>query len=103
MEKSYKTPLYITSGFNTVGIRVPDNKVFMELCECAKDNVLATTSANLSHEPSAKTLAQAIKNMQGKADLIIDDYGYLAQGLESTVVLVQNNNIKTLRQGQLYL
>ena len=85
LEKSEKTPDYVTSGLKTVGIRVPDNEVFKELCQYAKDKVLATTSANLSHEPSAKTYEQAIKNMQCKADLIIEDYGYCAKGLESTV------------------
>lgn len=103
LEKSEKTPSYMTSNFDTVGIRVPDNEVFKAICNYAKDKVLATTSANLSHEPSAKTYVQAVENMQGKADLIIEDYGHLAKGLESTVVLVINNEIKILRQGQIYL
>lgn len=103
LPKSEKTPDYVTSNFDTVGIRVPDNEVFKEICELAKDKVLATTSANLSHEPSAKTYEQAIVNMQGKADLIIEDYGYVAKGLESTVVLVRNCEIKILRQGQISL
>lgn len=103
LEKSEKTPSYMTSNFDTVGIRVPDNEVFKEICNYAKDKVLATTSANLSHEPSAKTYVQAVENMQGKADLIIEDYGHIAKGLESTVVLAINNEIKILRQGQIYL
>ena len=103
LEKSEKTPDYITSGFNTVGIRVPDNIIFKEICELAKDKVLATTSANLSHEPSAKTYSQAVKNMKDKADLIIEDYGFEAQGLESTVVLIKDEEIKVLRQGAIKL
>lgn len=103
LPKSEKTPDYVTSNLDTVGIRVPDNDVFKELCEFAKDKVLATTSANLSHEPSAKTYEQALINMQGKADLIIEDYGHVAKGLESTVVLVRNGEIKILRQGQINL
>lgn len=99
LEKSEKTPDYLTSGFNTVGIRVPDNKVFKEICESIEGQVLATTSANLSHEPSAKSYEQAIANMQGKADLIIEDFGQCAKGLESTVALILNDNIKILRQG----
>lgn len=103
LEKSKNTPDYITSGFSTVGIRVPDNEVFKEICEYAKDKVLATTSANLSHEPSAKTYEQAIENMDGKVDLIIEDYGHIAKGLESTVILLQNDEIKVLRQGQILI
>lgn len=99
LEKSEKTPDYITSGFNTVGIRVPDNAVFKEVCECISGHVLATTSANLSHEPSAKTYEQAVENMQGKVDLIIEEFGHGAKGLESTVLLVLGEETKILRQG----
>lgn len=102
LEKSEKTPDYLTSGFNTVGIRVPDNVIFKEICENISGHVLATTSANLSNEPSAKTYEQAIENMQGKADLIIEDFaelGHGAKGLESTVALIIGTEVKILRQG----
>jgi tRNA threonylcarbamoyl adenosine modification protein (Sua5/YciO/YrdC/YwlC family) len=98
-EKSVKTPDYITSNMPTVGIRVPDNEIFKQICEMIPTHVLATTSANLSHQPSAKTYEQAKKNMTGLADLIIDDYGHFAKGLESTVVGVINNELKIFRQG----
>jgi tRNA threonylcarbamoyl adenosine modification protein (Sua5/YciO/YrdC/YwlC family) len=98
-EKSVKTPDYITSNMPTVGIRVPDNEIFKQICEIIPTHVLATTSANLSHQPSAKTYEQAKKNMTGLADLIIDDYGHFAKGLESTVVGVINNELKIFRQG----
>lgn len=101
LEKSEKSPDYLTSGFNTVGIRVPDNAVFKEICTSIDGNVLATTSANLSSEPSAKTYEQAVENMQGKADLIIEDFGQGAKGLESTVVLINGVEIKVLRQGKI--
>ena len=85
-EKSDKTPDYITSGLQTVGIRVPDNEVFREICTAATGHVLATTSANLSHQPSAKTYEQALENMKDLADLVIPDYGCTCKGLESTVI-----------------
>ena len=94
------TPDYITSGMDTVGIRVPDNEVFKEICEFSPGHVLATTSANLSHQPSAKTYEQALANMEGFADLIIEDYGCFCKGLESTVAGVfDDEEIKIFRQG----
>ncbi len=102
-EKTELAADYMTSGFDTVGIRVPDNAVFKEICECITGKVLATTSANLSHEPSAKTYEQAIENMQGKADLIIEDYGQIAKGLESTVALILKDEVKILRQGAIVI
>lgn len=102
-DKSENTPDYITSSMPTVGIRVPDNEVFREICEIIPGHVLATTSANLSHQPSAKTYEQALENMSGLADLIIEDYGYVAKGLESTVVGVMNNELRIFRQGAIHL
>ncbi len=102
-DKSENTPDYITSSMPTVGIRVPDNEVFRKICEIIPGHVLATTSANLSHQPSAKTYEQALENMSGLADLIIEDYGYVAKGLESTVVGVMNNELRIFRQGAIHL
>ena len=102
-EKSENTPDYITSNMSTVGIRVPDNKVFKEICEIIPGHVLATTSANLSHQPSAKTYEQALDNMSGLADLIINDYGYKAKGLESTVVGIMSNELRIFRQGAIVI
>lgn len=99
LEKTEKTPDYMTSGFNTVGIRIPDNAVFKEICNCIEGNVLATTSANLSHQPSSKTYQQALDNMSGLADLIIEDFDCKAKGLESTVALISEEEVKILRQG----
>lgn len=100
-DKSEKTPDYITSGMKTVGIRVPDNEIFRQICEIIPNHVLATTSANLSHQPSAKTYEQALENMSGLADIIIPDYGCAAKGLESTVVGVMNNELRIFRQGEI--
>lgn len=102
-DKSDKTPDYITSGMPTVGIRVPDNEIFREICEIAPGHVLATTSANLSHQPSAKTYEQALANMQNLADMVIPDYGCCAKGLESTVAGVMNNELRIFRQGEIVI
>lgn len=102
-DKNDNTPDYITSGMQTVGIRVPDNEIFSEICSFIPNHVLATTSANLSHQPSAKTYEQALENMDGLADIIIPDYGYKAKGLESTVCGVMNNELKIFRQGAVIL
>ena len=99
LEKTEKTPDFITSGFDTLGIRIPNNAVFKEICEIVSGHVLATTSANLSGQPPAKTYEQALENMQNKADLIIKDFEQNAKGIESTVVLVLENETKILRQG----
>lgn len=103
LKKSENAADYMTSGFDTVGIRVPNNGVFKEICEAVTGHVLATTSANLSHEPSAKTYQQAVENMGKKVDLIVEDFGQTCAGLESTVALVLTDEVKILRKGAVEL
>ena len=97
--KSELTPLSITASKDTVGIRVPNNKTFSKLCEIIDGNVLATTSANLSTQPAAKTYEEALQFIGNSVDMVIKDYGELAHGLESTVALAIHDDIKILRQG----
>jgi L-threonylcarbamoyladenylate synthase len=97
LKKSKNTPDYLTSGMDTVGIRVPDNETFRQICLEVPGGVLATTSANLSGQPSAKTYEQAGVNVGEFADFVIPGNG--AKGLESTVVGVFGDEIKIFRQG----
>ncbi|MCD7879327.1 MAG: threonylcarbamoyl-AMP synthase [Candidatus Gastranaerophilales bacterium] len=98
-EKSNLTPDYITSGKNTVGIRVPDNIFFQKLCSVIEGHVLATTSANLSNYPSSKNYEQTVNSIGSMVDIVFEDYGNCAKGIESTVVLTENDSCKILRQG----
>ncbi len=102
-EKSDKTPDYITSYKNTVGIRVPDNPVFKRLCEVVDGHVLATTSANLSGQDAASNYEEALKNVGAHVDYVFEDYGFLCQGLASTVALALDDEIKVLRQGEVVI
>lgn len=100
-EKSDLTPDFVTSNQNTVGIRVPNNPVFQELCENIDGNVLATTSANLSGQEPALTYDEALKNVGTQVDYVFEDYGFACQGKASTVALALNDEIKVLRQGEI--
>ena len=101
LEKSELTPDYITSGMNTVGIRVPDNEIFVDICNAIPEQVLATTSANLSNEPPALTYDEAIKYIGDKVDLVVPDYGHLAKGKASTVAGFKNGGVVVYRQGEI--
>lgn len=102
-EKSDLTPDYITSYQNTVGIRVPNNPVFQELCQNIDGHVLATTSANLSGQDAASTYNEAIKNIGKNVEFVFEDYGHHCQGKASTVALAINEDIKILRQGDVLI
>lgn len=99
LDKSPNTPDYITSGMKTVGIRVPDNQVFAEICKCVPNHVLATTSANISHEPPALSYEEAVCCVGSKIDYVVNDYGFKSLGLASTVAGFVDGSIKVFRQG----
>ena len=103
LEKSLNTPDYITSGLSTVGIRVPDNKTFAEICRNIDGRVLATTSANLSGEAPALTYDEAVKYIGDKVDLVIPDYGYTAKGKASTVAGFKDGKTIIFRQGEIVI
>lgn len=102
-KKSLKTPDYITANKDTVGIRIPDNEFFKELCSVIEGNVLATTSANLSNHPSSKTYKEAINSIGNLVNIVFEDYGYSCNGLESTVAFIDETGYKILRQGSINL
>ena len=97
--KSAKTQNFVTSNLPTVGIRVPNHKVFMELADLAPNKVLATTSANLSTQPSALKKEDVQNYFGDKLDYISDDFGYFSENLESTIINYKNNGWHVLRQG----
>lgn len=101
--KSQNTPDFITSGLQTVGIRVPNNKTFQKICQCIPTRVLATTSANLSHEPAALNYKEALNYIGDKVDLVIEDYGHNAKGLASTVIGFKNEEVLVYRQGEIII
>ena len=103
IEKSKNTPDYITSGMNTVGIRVPNNETFANVCKSIDGRVLATTSANLSGEPAALTYEEAKAYIGEQVDLVVQDYGHNAKGIASTVVGFKNEEPIIFRQGDIII
>lgn len=103
LEKSEQTPDYLTSGMQTVGIRVPNNETFAEICRSTRNRVLATTSANISGEPPALIYEEAINYIGSQVDLVIPDHGQKAKGLASTVVGFKEGKTIIYRQGEIII
>lgn len=104
LNKSEKTPDYITSGLDTVGIRIPNNKTFAAICKNIDGHVLATTSANISGQKPALNYEEAKEYVGNSVDLVIEDMGETAQGRASTVAgFDSDGEIKIFRQGDIIL
>lgn len=92
-------PKSVTAGLDTVGIRMPSNKVANKLIEYAGVPI-AAPSANISGRPSGTNIEDIKNEFDGKVTVIIDS-GMVDIGLESTVVRVINNKVRILRPGKI--
>ncbi|KFZ26985.1 MAG: Threonylcarbamoyl-AMP synthase [Candidatus Izimaplasma bacterium HR2] len=84
----------ITSGFNTVGVRIPNDKIALEILE--KYGPMAVTSLNISTEPAVLKFEETLA--------FLDSVDYIVKGkdlssISSTVYDCVNN--KVLRQGKI--
>jgi L-threonylcarbamoyladenylate synthase len=86
----------ILSPLPTLGVRIPDHPVALELLLAA--GPLAVTSANLSGGQNSNTAQEALSQLGGRVDLILDG-GRTPGGVPSTVVDMTGEEAVILRQG----
>ncbi len=92
-------PDFLTSGFQTIGIRMPKNKIALGLIKAA-GGALAVTSANRSGGKPAIS-AKDIKGLKG-IDMVING-GKCPIGMPSAIVAVSGNKLTVLRKGPIKL
>lgn len=98
LEKKEIVPREVTAGLNTVAVRMPENKIALELIR--KSGVpIAAPSANSSGKPSPTEASHVIDDLNGKIDVILDG-GKVNIGLESTVIDLTRNPPVILRPGK---
>nr|WP_281347574.1 L-threonylcarbamoyladenylate synthase [Entomospira nematocera] len=86
-----------TAGLPTFAVRIPLHPVAQELIR-RFDRPVVAPSANLSGRYSSTSAAMVYDQLAGRIPLIIDG-GTSSNGLESTVVLVQERSVTILRYG----
>ena len=86
-----------TGGLDSIGVRMPNNKIALEIIE--KSGVpFSAPSANISGKPSPTTAEDVFADMNSKIPLVIDG-GETDAGVESTVVSVLEKTPIILRPG----
>ena len=80
-----------------IAIRVPNHKCTLELLK--KCNFLIGTSANISGHSSFTNPDECFKNIQ-KYDIFVDG-GVITSKAESTIIEIENEEIKIVREGTL--
>ena len=97
LKKKKTIPNNLTANQDTVGIRMPSNKIAREIIKYAGVPI-ATPSANISGKPSATNIDSIVKDFGNKVDYYIDG-GESDIGISSTIVKVCNNIPCILRKG----
>ena len=88
---------FTTAGLNTVAVRMPDSKVFLEVIT-KLNKPIAAPSANESGYISPTSGMHVLDSFGDKVDLIIDS-GKSKHGLESTIINLKSSPYKVERLG----
>ena len=96
LEASRIVPDLLTTKQKTVGIRIPDNPIAIQIVR-ALGHPLVTTSANLSGDEHIQDPLDIDKSMGKMLDLVVD--GGVLAGEPSTVISLVNDRIEVLREG----
>ena len=89
----------LTANLDTVGIRMPNNQIALDLIS-ASNIPLATTSSNISGETDGTNISDFLNDFNNKVDFIIDN-GNSHIGKASTIVQIIDGIPKILREGSI--
>ncbi len=97
LPKTEALPPIVTAGGDTVALRIPDHPLALALLR-AVERPLAVTSANRSGQPPALTAQDALDQLEGGVDVIIDG-GRAPGGQPSTIIDLTQTPPRILRFG----
>ena len=100
MPKSHVVPDIVTSDLPTVGIRMPNNEIALQLIKEAKCPVAAPSANKFGQLSPVK--AKHVKKQLPNVDYILDG-GKTSVGVESTIVAIEGNVCQLLRPGYITL
>lgn len=97
MRRSGVIPDNVTAGLDTVAIRMPANPLALKLIELSGVPI-AAPSANIATRPSIVDSSEAIGELEGRVDVIIDA-GPTFFGMESTIINTMKRPVELMRPG----
>lgn len=74
----------MVSGGESIGVRMPNHPLALDIIR-ACGGILATTSANISGEPSPKRFSDVSEEFKKRVDILVDG-GACNLGIESTII-----------------
>lgn len=83
--------------YDTIGVRIPNNNIVLELIEKA-GGIIATTSANISNKKAPKNFYELDDEFINKVDYVIKSERKII-GTPSTIIKISEKGYKILRVG----
>lgn len=90
----------ITNGFETIGIRCPDDPFVLELIKQVGKPLLVP-SANISGMPAATNTKEVLNQLNGRISYVVD--GKCEGSEASTIISLVEEEPKLIRQGKILL
>lgn len=97
LKKKRKVSALITSGSETIAIRIPNNPIALKLL--ASYGPLTVTSANIHHEKTAGTIKDILRQLNTSIPICIDDGR--KEGTVSTIIDLTTKKPKVVREGSI--
>lgn len=99
LKKKENVPSIMVSNGETVGVRMPNHKLALDIIKSA-GGVLATTSANISGEKTPSSFEELSPVFKNRVDIVIDG-GECPIGTASTIIDMSKSKISILREGSI--
>lgn len=99
LRKKDVVPGIMVSNGETVGVRIPNHKISMEIIESV-GGIMPTTSANISGEKTPRSFQELSQVFKERVDILVDG-GASPLGTESTIIDMSKNTPKILREGSI--
>lgn len=96
LNKKENVPSVMVSGGSSIGVRMPNHTEALKVIE-ACGGILATTSANISGEPSPKSFSEISDRFKKMIGVLVDG-GSCPVGIESTIIDMREEPV-ILRDG----
>lgn len=97
LDKEECLPAYVNNGFDTIGVRIPNDQFILDLIHFVKKPLLVT-SANRSNQPTGTTLMEVLNQIPNEIDLIVEgDCG----SLTSSTIIDLRKGLKIIREGEI--
>ncbi len=102
LKKKETVPSILVAGLDTVGIRIPDNKIMLRLAEMT-GRPLTTTSANISGKPGTYSIDEVTAQLGASLAQValVLDQGPLKSRELSTIVDLSVSPPQLIRQGRI--